>query len=181
MQKFYSKFTTYGWLYGREAPSISEQYDIPLDAAQQIVNALNSTYKRIVMWKADVATTAIRQGWLKNPFGRKRYFPEGDPSDQEREAYAFIPQSTLHDITQRAHILVEETIPATTCEVVADMHDALLCVVEPSTFDRNGLVDLITREYAPGLVMPWDCDVHEWWYDKRAEEDAKGKVEASTL
>jgi len=175
MRKFYSKFTTYGWLYGRQAESIEEQYGVPRKHAQEIIDALNDTYRRIVIWKAETASLALRQGWLKNPYGRKRYFAEGSDGDKEREAYAFIPQSTLHDITQRAHILVEENIPTTEVEVVADMHDALLLVVAP-IFDPTSLVSMVSREYLSGLVMPFDYDVHNWWHDKRAEEDARGKV-----
>jgi DNA polymerase I-like protein with 3'-5' exonuclease and polymerase domains len=174
MRKFYAKFTTYGWLYGRGADSIEEQYGVPHSYAEEILKQLNDTYKRIVMWKIETARFALTHGWLRNPFGRRRYFSEGSADDKEREAYAFIPQSTLHDITMRAHILTETTYSEDECAVVADMHDALLMVVDPS-FDVQHYKALVSREYLPGLVMPFDCDVHEWWYDKRAEEDAKVK------
>src|SRR5262249_54500469 len=158
---FYSKFTTFGWLYGRQAPSIAEQYGIPLAAAQEIINELEALYKRTVIWKADTATFALRRGWLKNPYGRKRFFREGDDADKEREAYAFIPQSTLHDITQRAHILVEETFSEEACAVVADHHDALIMVVD-ETISERGMRTLLSREYLPGLVMPFDCTINDW-------------------
>jgi DNA polymerase I-like protein with 3'-5' exonuclease and polymerase domains len=176
MMRFYAKFTTFGWIYGREAQSISEQYNIPLASAQEIVDGLNKTYKGIVIWKADTAATALGRGELRNPYGRRRYFPAGSDSDKEREAYATIPQSTLHDIVQRAHILVEESFSEDELEVVADMHDALLMVVDPERFDKGRLLNLVTREYLPGLLMPFDVEVNEWWVDKRAEEDARGKV-----
>ena len=179
MRKFYAKFTTFGWLYGRQAPSIQEQYGVPLAEAQEIVNTLDRLYPRIVMWKAEVATEALRRGELRNPFGRRRFFAEGSDGDKEREAYAFIPQSTLHDVVQRAHILVEEHYPESICQVVADHHDALICVVEPSEFDPKGLVGLVSREYLPGLTMPFDISIGEWWIDKRAEEDALGKLAVS--
>jgi len=175
MMRFYAKFVTFGWLYGREAPSIAEQYNIPLAGAQEIVNELNHEYKAIAIWKADTAAFGLRHGWLRNCFSRKRAFPEGNTGDKEREMYAFKPQSTLHDIIQRAHILVEEAFESDTCEVIGDMHDALLNVVAPD-FDKQDLLHLLNREYLPGLYMPFDCDIHDYWFDKRAEEDAKGKV-----
>jgi uracil-DNA glycosylase len=176
MMRFYAKFTTFGWIYGRQAPSISEQYGIPLTSAQEIVDGLEKTYKGIVIWKADTAATALGRGELRNPYGRRRYFPGGSDADKEREAYATIPQSTLHDILMRAHILVEESFTEDELQVVADMHDALLMVVDPVRFDRDKLLQVVSREYLPGLLMPFDVDVNEWWVDKRAEEDAKGKV-----
>jgi uracil-DNA glycosylase family 4 len=175
MMKFYAKFVTFGWLYGREAPSISEQYNIPLSQAQEIVSGLNSEYKRIVIWKAETAREALTHNQLRNPFGRRRFFTVGSDADKEREAYSFVPQSTLHDIVQRAHILVEENIPVERCEVVADMHDALLLVIDPA-FQKEEILPLITYEYLPGLTMPFDYEAHEYWFDKRAEEDALGKV-----
>lgn len=175
MMRFYTKFTVFGWIYGREPPSIAEQYNIPLDAAKEITGVLATTFKRIVIWKADTAATALSRGMLRNPYGRRRYFDAGSDADKEREAYAFLPQSTLHDIVQRAHILVEESEPYREEEVVADMHDALVMVVHEG-FDPDGLRSLLSREYLPGLRMPFDVEVNPYWHDKRAEEDAKGKV-----
>jgi uracil-DNA glycosylase family 4 len=175
MMKFYAKFVTFGWLFGREAQSISEQYNIPLKPAQEILDGLNRTYPQIVIWKADTATAALANDFLVNPYTRRRYFPEGNDGDKEREAYNFIPQSTLHDIVQRAHIYVEWGLPADRGEVVADMHDALLLDVAPD-FTKEEILPLIHREYLPGLTMPFDCEINDFWFDKRAEEDALGKV-----
>jgi uracil-DNA glycosylase family 4 len=174
MMRFYAKFTTFGWIYGREAPSISEQYNIPLKEAQEIIDGLNKTYKRIVIWKAETASEALARGVLYNPYRRRRFFNEGSDSDKEREAYAFIPQSTLHDIVQECHCTVEEKF-GHEVEVFADIHDALLLAVDP-LFVPDELLKAINKEYLPGLMMPFDYDVHPFWFDKRAEEDAKGKV-----
>jgi len=174
MMRFYAKFTTFGWIYGREAESISEQYNIPLQDAKEIVDGLARTYKRIVIWKAETAREALAKGVLYNPYHRRRFFSEGSDGDKEREAYAFIPQSTLHDIVQRAHCTVEEQF-GSEVEVFADVHDALVMAV-PLEFDHVPLVAAVSREYLPGLLMPFDYDAHPFWFDKRAEEDARGKV-----
>jgi uracil-DNA glycosylase family 4 len=178
MRKFYAKFTTYGWLYGRGPDSVQEQYGVPKDRALEIINTLNTTYTKILQWRNEVARHALRHGFLRSPDGGKRFFPDGSDADKEREAFAFIPQRMLHTCTQRAHILVEEHFTEDEVRVIADMHDALLMSVDPS-FDGQRLKDLISIEYFEGLTMPFDYEVNDYWMDKREEQDKAGRWSVS--
>ena len=52
-------------------------------------------------WQADTIATAQRQGWLANPFGRRRWFQTRDLGPK---ALAFLPASTLADCMLRVMI-----------------------------------------------------------------------------
>ena len=68
---------------------------------------------------------------LQTPLGRERVFwglrPFSDNSDIFREAYAYIPQSTVGDNTGMAIVYYEDRRPG---EILLDGHDAILCEVD---------------------------------------------------
>lgn len=85
---------------------------------------------------------------LFNPFGRRRRFYERWGESLFKEAYAFIPQSTVSDHLKRAMLRVKKQMPKLVFQIEA--HDA--CFGEAREKDIDDVVSLIKYE----LMQPID-------------------------
>lgn len=61
---------------------------------------------------------------LTNPFGRRRQFFDRWGDDLWREAYAYIPQSTVGDALKHAMLRIRNRLPI---KIVIEAHDSILC------------------------------------------------------
>ena len=85
---------------------------------------------------------------LTNPFGRKREFGGRWGDRLFKEAYAFIPQSTVGDALKRAMLFVKDRIPE--ARIVIEKHDSMGLLVPINEVERYARV---IRE---GMEMPID-------------------------
>lgn len=67
------------------------------DEAKKLQNQYLDSFPRIRMWQLEVQEQLNRNRTLTTPHGRKRYFFERWGPDLFKEAYAFVPQSTIVD------------------------------------------------------------------------------------
>lgn len=113
---------------------------------------------------------------LTNPFGRKRIFFDRMGNDLHREAYAFIPQSTVSDHLAKALLRIKARIPW--LEIIVDGHDAILV----QTLEGDQTLEaraIITEEFEKpidfgicslkrgSLVIPSDCEIGFNYKDMR--------------
>jgi uracil-DNA glycosylase family 4 len=75
---------------------------------------------------------------LVNPFGRKRIFGGRWGDQLFKEAYAFIPQSTVGDVVKRAMLYIRHTIPE--IRIVMEKHDALGFLIPKAELDSYAKV-----------------------------------------
>jgi len=89
-----AKFAVYGISYGRGAASMTEQFKLPLEEAQNVIDSLFSAYPEIPAFLHSVVATARKERILQNVFGRTRIFPRDCEflSVWERQALNFLPQ-----------------------------------------------------------------------------------------
>ena len=85
---------------------------------------------------------------LTNPFGRKRIFGGRWGDRLFKEAYAFIPQSTVGDALKRAMLHVKQEIPD--ARIVMEKHDSMGLLVPVNE------VELYARIIRYGMEMPID-------------------------
>lgn len=92
---------------------------------------------------------------LSTPIGRKRYFlgcrPFGDNGSIFRDAYSYIPQSTVGDNTGLAILHCESTTPGL---VVMDIHDAIVLEVDDNVEAVHQGVRLLTNAFDRELPFP---------------------------
>lgn len=96
------KSFAYGLSYGREADSIATEFGISVEAARQRMRSFRSLIPDIMRYQKWIIKQVHQGNDLVNPFGRHRRFPlvtEANARALEREAMAFMPQSTASDIT----------------------------------------------------------------------------------
>ena len=88
------------------------------------------TFERMIEWQEHTWETVRTERTLVNPFGRRRIFlgpTRGAGYDHtKKEALAFVPQSTVPDMMNEALIRLRTTPPVEGCEVILQIHDALM-------------------------------------------------------
>jgi hypothetical protein len=104
---------------------------------------------------------------LTNPFGRRRVFLGRWGGDLFREAYAFIPQSTVGDIINRCGIRLRECLP-TGAKIRLQVHDELVISCKREQVEE--VANLFKREVeqpvrikGEDLVIPIELGVGKNW------------------
>lgn len=100
------------------------EYAITERDAKKFQKAYFEAYPRVKTWHTWIKDKLKQDRTLKNYFGRQRYFlaPWGD--SLFREAYAFLPQSTVADLLNTG-ILIWEALP-TAPDILLQCHDSVL-------------------------------------------------------
>lgn len=86
---------------------------------------------------------------LQNPFGRKRQFSARWGDSLFKEAYAFLPQSTVGDVIKRAMLYYRHVL-GSDARIVMEKHDAIGCLVKATEVEAHA------RVLKTGLEMPID-------------------------
>lgn len=107
--------------------------------AKEFLGIHTETFPEIVEWQAEIQGKLAAERKLRNLFGYPRRFDQLWSSELLRDAYAFIPQSTVGTITNLAytelfHRIKKERLPWTLCN---NKHDSLLLQVPDTTEHRD--------------------------------------------
>ena len=96
-----AKRIVHGVNYGMGARRIALLYDMQEAEVKQLLTRWKAEIAPTIAWQARQAEIAKKQGWLANPFGRKRWFYT---DSYYTEALSTIPQGTAADVIFRAMI-----------------------------------------------------------------------------
>jgi len=135
--------------------------------------AVNKNYCEVLLNEFHKAEPEIRgtfQFWvesqlrtsrtLQTPIGRTRYFfglrPGSDNSKLFKEAYSYIPQSTVGDNTGLGILYCETVQPGW---VVMDTHDCIVLEVPDSQADIAKAIELLRTSFARKLTFPNGTEV----------------------
>lgn len=156
--------------------------------AQQLINKYFFLYPSIkeIFWK-DVERDLKFSRTLNTPFGRKRTFFGRWDDKLMREAYSYVPQSTVGDLgvmaITRCHDELELKIPGV--EVLLNVHDSIL--VQCNEADVKMVADRMEEVMNIPITVkdrtftiPTDCKVgHNWGArpKKTPEDNPLGLVE----
>jgi hypothetical protein len=107
--------------------------------AKEFRGAWQSTFPEITEWQAITIGRLSVDRYLRNLFGYPRYFGRLWNDELERQAYAFVPQSTVGCITHLAytelyHRIRKERLPWLLCN---NKHDSLLMEIPDTTEHRE--------------------------------------------
>jgi uracil-DNA glycosylase len=101
-----------------------------------------------------VEDTLSKTRTLRTPLGRERVFfgcrPASNNADTFRQAYAYIPQSTVGDNTGMATVLLGEW----GYEQIQDVHDSALLEVDDTPEAIQDAVEAIGRSFDRDIVFP---------------------------
>jgi len=121
-QRDQAKFYVYGLNYGRGAASIARALKRPIREAEKFMERYFSRFPYYKVWRTEIIKEAETNGYLKNVFGRRRYF---FGTDWVPKAYNFLPQSIGADILLVSLINVHDELPEG-ARMVLTVHDSIL-------------------------------------------------------
>lgn len=100
-QKLRAKALNFGIMYGREAPSIAEEHNIPMDEARQMMADWFKLYCGAAEYLHWCDNQVVQGNYMESPFGRRRRFGLVSPAtlkSLQNEARNFPIQSASSDL-----------------------------------------------------------------------------------
>lgn len=104
---------------------------LTLPQAQRIIDVRSGLFPEIAAWQRDVVMEVKRTSMLRNLFGHPRVFTGFIDESMYKEMYAFVPQSTVGQITNYAIVELQERIERGdpllhNVDLLQNNHDSLL-------------------------------------------------------
>lgn len=142
----------YGLSYGREAPSIAREFDMPLDEAHELLSSFKALIPATVAWQSAISHKVLSGEDLITPFGRKRSFhliTDENKKDVLNEALSFLPQSIASDICLSALVRLRPMLVGM-ATLRLTIHDAI--VAECHQDRQSEVIEVMKKEMiAAGL------------------------------
>lgn len=143
MERYLGKKSRHASNYGMTAPRMSdalaqEGYSFSIAQCEQLLNRVHMIDPTIEsIFHKYIKDTISKTRMLQTPFGRERQFLGARPNDSNatlfKEAYAYIPQSTVGDNTGFAVLALETKYPSEERFVVQEGHDSIVQDVPDNT------------------------------------------------
>lgn len=159
--RYIGKRTRYAGSYGMGADKFAavlakEGYSVPKDHCSYILQKFHEYEPAIKMvFQAYVEKEVTNKRLLRDLFGRERQFfglhPYRDNSKIFREAFSYIPQSTIGDNTGASINWLEKTAPGL---VVMETHDSVVLEVDDCEQSVINAVSLLERSFDRVLRFP---------------------------
>lgn len=186
MFRFMGKKTRHAGNYGMKAPKMA--VELAKEGFSLGVKYCETLLERFHAYEPEIRNSF--QHWvedcirisriLRTPIGRERYFfglrPDADNSKIFKEAFSYIPQSTVGDNTGLAVLFCEQHEPGF---VIMDGHDSVSLEVNDSFEDILNAIQLLQSAFDRTITFPKGTQIKipvefEIGYDLR-DEDSKGK------
>ena len=186
MFRFMGKKTRHAGNYGMKAPKMAvelakEGFSLGVKYCDTLLERFHAFEPEIRnSFQSSVENSIRISRILKTPIGRERYFfglrPDADNSKIFKEAFSYIPQSTVGDNTGLAILYCEREEPG---YVVMDGHDSVTLEVEDSFESVYEGIELLQNSFDRIITFPNGTQIKipvefEIGYDLR-DEDSKGK------
>lgn len=188
-----AKALNFGVMYGRGASSLRDEFNIPMEEAQEMVDNWLNSYpgaKKYLMWCADMVTSGK---FLETPFGRRRRFGLVTPESLhalQNEARNFAIQSTSSDFLLYSAMMMEDRLlEMYDTRIVNLIHDSVLLEIPA----RADFIQKVSQEMSAtmkgmpkrlfGYDVPFesDSDLGFTWGDLSAYDNEKNMVGDLTL
>lgn len=175
-----AKRAVHGLNYGMGVLTFAKQCGITQIDARRVKNLYFSLFPAIEMWQRKVAFDLHKSRMLTTPFGRKRLFLGAYSEQLIKEALAFVPQSTVADVTNAALIRLHGSLPPG-ARLAITVHDSIVveCSVEMAQEVKAQVVEAMSiplRFGARELLIPVDTKVLRNWNDKYEAAEPQKEV-----
>ncbi|PIQ90141.1 MAG: DNA polymerase I [Candidatus Omnitrophica bacterium CG11_big_fil_rev_8_21_14_0_20_41_12] len=129
-----AKRVNFGIIYGQSAFGLAKDLDIPINQAQDFIDAYFLRYPKVKKYIEAQIKQAQEQGFVTTLFGRRRYLPEinnknmGIRQFAQRQAVNTPIQGTASDLIKMAMINISEQIKAKElkAKMILQIHDELV-------------------------------------------------------
>ena len=164
------KSFAHGTNYLGTAKGLAERLGLSVHEAEKTQRWYFSRFPRIAKWQKDLKDQVLKRRFVENAFGYRFYFLERIEGTVFNQAAAWIPQSTVACLINRAYVAIDEQLPEV--EILLQVHDSLAGQFPAARREHftNEILRLshITIPYSDPLVIPvgmksselsWgDCD-----------------------
>lgn len=142
--------------------------------AQELIDKYFMLYPEIktIFWK-EVEDELRHSRCLNTPFGRKREFFGRWDDKLLRDAYSYIPQSTIGDMGRKALLRIYNGLEVREgiCQVLLNVHDSVMvqCLPEKVVEVSDKMEELMRFELDVNgrkLIVPSDCKVGLNWMER---------------
>ncbi len=125
-ERQWGKKSNHGLNYGLGYNSFSMIHQIPIPFAKWVVEAYHRAYPGVRQWHENIKRELSVSRILENLFGRRRRFYDSWGEDLFKDAYSYIPQSTVAEmINRRAILYIYYTESLKMIDILNNMHDGL--------------------------------------------------------
>lgn len=146
-ERFWGKKANHGLNYDLGYKTFAFYYEIPEVEAKYIVDRYHMAYPGIRQYHACVRSQLSKDRTLTNPFGRKRLFLDRWGDELFKEAYSFIPQSTVADKLNRdglAYVYYNQRL-FRCMDLLNQVHDSLVFQMNYKTFSYIEMAEAMIR------------------------------------
>ena len=135
----FGKNCNFAAIYGSSAEGLAASTGIPVKEWRKILKSYFNAYPALNPWYEKSFSNLIKNGYCTTLSGRKRWFPELDPTNPNK--YRNISRNTpiqggALDIIKLALIYVDKAIKGYDARIVHTIHDEILVEVEESQAEK---------------------------------------------
>lgn len=174
----------HGSNYGGTPHVLSMHLKVELKVAEDFQRRYFSKFPGIRSWQQQTIQDVAVKRFLETPLGRKRWFPgRHTDSSLQKEAIAYVPQSTIGDILNLGLYRVWEELDLPgVCELLLQVHDSILVQFDPRRINEADLIARITDLLRIPLLIKqkeWiiRSDAQSGWNWGKVKHKKDGKVE----
>ena len=166
-ERYLAKRMVHASNYGMGSDTMAAYCGMSRNEAQMAQKRYFEAFPNILSWQSKVRKEVKKTRVLTNPFGRRRVFFDRMGEDLFREAYAFVPQSTLVDDVNKGLIeLFYKGEPR--LEILTQTHDSVLVQVklEDVSWAIKLMKNCLEQPFLCGgelLTVPVEIKVGENW------------------
>jgi len=156
-----AKTVGHGYNYSMGAKTLAENVNNRLPhlrftqaTARDCFRALDNNLQGLVSWRHRIKSSIRQTRRLKNCFGRQRIFFGRLEDNTYREAYAFLPQSSIGDAVNLSLIELEQRFtdrsygPSADIQILGQVHDSIFgqCKADAVDYVESNVVEVLQRE-----------------------------------
>jgi len=152
--------------YGLGYKSFAGHCRVSLSESKQLIEKYFTAFPMIRQWHMRTENELRKNRTLTNLFGRKRIFFGRWGDDLFREAYAYIPQSTIGDLLNLILIRVFNTVKVLgiDAQILLQVHDSIVVQCKPEDVKRVVAVMHEANDFnQDGIVIPLEAKVGPNW------------------
>jgi uracil-DNA glycosylase len=117
------KSFAHGTNYLGSAKGLAERLGLSVADAERTQRWYFNRFPRIERWQKDLKDQVVKRGMVQNVFGNRIYFTDRIEGTIFNQAAAWIPQSTVACLINRAYVAIDAQLPYV--EVLLQVHDSL--------------------------------------------------------
>lgn len=150
------KSFAHGTNYLGTAKGLAERLGLPVKQAEQTQRWYFERFPKIKRWQDDLKDQVTKRRMVQNVFGHRCYFFDRIEGTIFNQAAAWIPQSTVACLINKAYVSIDRDLPEV--DILLQVHDSLAGQFPSHLGDRavNAIVSKaeIALPYSDPLVIP---------------------------